>query len=215
MKCVIVGADTPFLSDALAILHRLDWEVEGFVAGGDDVVEHAPGIRPVDAGRVPAAWPFQPAVIPILTPWQCKAVLEQARALGFDRFPPVVDPTTVAAHDVTLGEGCMINAGVVIGAKTRVGAFSTLNRCASVGHDGTIGPFCFVGPGATLCGRITVGEGSIIGAGAVILPKVTIGPGSLVAAGSLVKRDVPPASLVAGQPARVVKSGLTARDVTL
>ncbi|GAB3775858.1 sugar O-acetyltransferase [Spirosoma horti] len=45
-----------------------------------------------------------------------------------------------------------------------------------------------------------------IGAGATILPGVTIGENSIVAAGAVVSRDVPPNSVVAGVPAKVVKT---------
>ena len=44
-----------------------------------------------------------------------------------------------------------------------------------------------------------------IGANAVVLPGVTIGQHSVVAAGAVVTKDVPPHSLVAGVPAKVIK----------
>ena len=44
-----------------------------------------------------------------------------------------------------------------------------------------------------------------IGANAVVLPGVTIGHHSVVAAGAVVTKDVPPHSLVAGVPARIIK----------
>ena len=44
-----------------------------------------------------------------------------------------------------------------------------------------------------------------IGANAVILPGVTIGHHSVVAAGAVVTKDVPPHSLVAGVPAKIIK----------
>lgn len=47
-----------------------------------------------------------------------------------------------------------------------------------------------------------------IAAGAIVVGGVTIGEGSVVAAGAVVTRDVPPNSLVAGNPARVVRSTL-------
>ena len=53
---------------------------------------------------------------------------------------------------------------------------------------------------------ITVEDYVWIGCNAVILGGVTLGKGSVVCAGSLVHKDVPPETLVAGVPARVVKS---------
>ena len=44
-----------------------------------------------------------------------------------------------------------------------------------------------------------------IGVNAVILPGVTVGQGAIVGAGSVVTEDVPPFSIVAGVPARVMR----------
>lgn len=48
-----------------------------------------------------------------------------------------------------------------------------------------------------------------IGSGAVILGGVEIGEGALVGAGAVVTRDVPPGAVVAGSPARLLRSGRT------
>ena len=52
---------------------------------------------------------------------------------------------------------------------------------------------------------ITISSNVWIGAAATILPGVTIGTGAVVAAGAVVTSDVPPASLVAGVPARILR----------
>ena len=44
-----------------------------------------------------------------------------------------------------------------------------------------------------------------LGAGVVVLPGVTIGRGAIVGANTVVTRDVPPLTVVAGQPARTVR----------
>ncbi|KJC40967.1 acetyltransferase [Bradyrhizobium sp. LTSP849] len=59
--------------------------------------------------------------------------------------------------------------------------------------------------------RTQVGKGASIGSNATILCGVTIGAGALVGAGAVVTKDVPPAAIVAGVPARVV----SAKNTTL
>jgi acetyltransferase-like isoleucine patch superfamily enzyme len=52
---------------------------------------------------------------------------------------------------------------------------------------------------------VLIKEGSWIGANAIILPGVTIGRNAVVGAGSIVTKDVPDFTVVAGNPARVIK----------
>ena len=52
---------------------------------------------------------------------------------------------------------------------------------------------------------ITVGSNVWIGGGVKVMPGVTIGDGAVVGGGSVVVHDVPPDTLVAGNPARVIR----------
>lgn len=86
-----------------------------------------------------------------------------------------------------------------------------------------IGHNCLIGPdvgiytaghrlqpeGRTLDGYglpITIGNDVWIGGHSTILPGVTIGDGSVVSAGSVVIKDVPPQTLVGGNPANIIKT---------
>ena len=53
---------------------------------------------------------------------------------------------------------------------------------------------------------ITIEEDAWIGAGAIILNGVTIGEGAVVGAGSIVTRDVPPHTIDAGNPAKLIRT---------
>lgn len=53
-------------------------------------------------------------------------------------------------------------------------------------------------------GTIKIHENCFIGFNAIIMLNVEIGPNSIVGAGSVVTKDVPPNSVVAGSPARII-----------
>lgn len=53
---------------------------------------------------------------------------------------------------------------------------------------------------------VTVKKGAWIGARAVILPGVTVGEGAVVASGAIVTKDVPPRTIVGGNPAKFIKN---------
>lgn len=57
-----------------------------------------------------------------------------------------------------------------------------------------------------------IGKNCFIGAHAIIMPGVTIGDQCIVGAGSVVVHDIPSHSVCAGNPAKVIKSGIELRE---
>lgn len=53
-----------------------------------------------------------------------------------------------------------------------------------------------------------IGRNCFVGAHAIVLPGVRIGDSCIVATGSVVTKDVPPNSIVGGNPARVLRTGI-------
>lgn len=58
--------------------------------------------------------------------------------------------------------------------------------------------------GYTKMGLINIGENCFIGDSTIVLPNVTIGLNSIIGAGSVVTKDIPPNSVAAGNPAKVI-----------
>lgn len=57
-----------------------------------------------------------------------------------------------------------------------------------------------------------IGKCCFIGCASIILPGVKIGDHVIVGAGSVVTKDVPPCSIVAGNPAKVIKKNIMTTD---
>lgn len=58
--------------------------------------------------------------------------------------------------------------------------------------------------GYTKIGKITIHKNCFIGDSVIVLPNVTIGPNVIVGAGSIVVKNIPPNSVVAGNPAKII-----------
>lgn len=58
--------------------------------------------------------------------------------------------------------------------------------------------------GYTRIGKITINDNCFIGDSVIILPNVTVGANSIIGAGTLVNRDIPPGSVAAGNPVRII-----------
>ncbi|OZM71124.1 transferase [Amycolatopsis antarctica] len=121
----------------------------------------------------------------------------------FHLIPPVYSDHGInirVGRDVFVNQGCRFNdiGGIEIGDEVMIGPDVSL---ISSGHP--------LAPAERRSGvtsaPITIGRNVWIGASAIILQGVTIGVDAVVAAGSVVTRDVPPRSLVAGNPARVLR----------
>jgi 2,3,4,5-tetrahydropyridine-2-carboxylate N-succinyltransferase/tetrahydrodipicolinate N-acetyltransferase len=125
-----------------------------------------------------------------------------------------IEPGAVIREQVTIGEGAVIMMGAVINIGAVVGEGSMIDMGAILGGRATVGRNCHIGAGAVLAGVIeppsakpvVVEDNVLIGANAVVLEGVRVGRGAVVAAGAVVIEDVPAETVVAGIPARVIKS---------
>lgn len=96
-----------------------------------------------------------------------------------------------------IGEGILLDhgTGVVIGET------AVISNHVSILHGVTLG-----GTGKETGDRHPkIGEGALLGACVTVLGNISIGVGAMVAAGSLVLKDVPPHSVVAGNPAKLIR----------
>ena len=105
------------------------------------------------------------------------------------------------AERAGVGRGSCVPSGVSLGSHVTMGPevmFIVGDHPIPPRHK----PFRSRGPVTT---RIFVGEDAFIGARATILPGVRIGDGAVIGAGSVVTRDVQAFTVVAGNPARVLR----------
>ena len=116
---------------------------------------------------------------------------------------------------------CINNAvgDVVIGDHTRIGLHNTIIGPVEIGNNVNLAQGITVtalnhnfsdtnkriDEQGVSTNPVTIEDDVWVGANAVILPGVTIGERCVVAAGAIVTKDVPPHSLVAGVPAKVIK----------
>lgn len=119
----------------------------------------------------------------------------------------VVTGDVELAEDVSVWFGCVIrgdDAPIRIGARTNV-QDGTIIHC-DTGNAQHIGRDCTIGHRAMLHG-VHIGDEVLIGMSATVLGGARIGDGAVVAAGALVKEnaEIPPRTLVAGVPARVIR----------
>lgn len=110
-------------------------------------------------------------------------------------------------RNVVIGNDCGINHGVFILGHNRIeiGSAVVLSaRCMLIDSGLELSGYAKKKFPEHTAGFIKIEDGVWIGAGAIILPGVTVGTKSVVGAGSVVTKDVPPFTVVAGNPARPI-----------
>jgi acetyltransferase-like isoleucine patch superfamily enzyme len=106
--------------------------------------------------------------------------------------------------EIRIGHGTYLNRNTEIVAAERV----TIGRDCKIGRDVLImDTDQHALPGRKLeTSPVVIEDGVWIGARAIVLKGVTIGHDTVVGAGSIVTRSLPPRSVAAGQPARVIRT---------
>jgi len=122
---------------------------------------------------------------------------------AFHLIPPLYSDHGLnirVGRNVFINQACMLNdiGGIEIGDDVMIGPRVSL---LTTGHP--------LDPGRRrrqiVAAPIAIERNVWLGAGATVLQGVTVGTDAVVAAGAIVTRDVPPRTLVAGVPARVLR----------
>lgn len=125
--------------------------------------------------------------------------------------------------NVNIERGAQFSSAVRLGDNSGIGINARVEAHVTIGNDVMMGPDCMLftanhtvsdptipmrRQGFDAPRPIVIEDDVWIGARVIILPGVRVGKGSVIGAGSVVTRDVEPYSIVAGNPARFIRSRL-------
>ena len=133
----------------------------------------------------------------------------------------------VNLYGCTIGDNTKIGHFVEIQAGARIGRNCKVSSHTFICEGVTIEDYVFIGHNVTFtndvyprasnengelqteddwaCEPTVVKQGASIGSGATLLPKVTVGENAIIGAGSVVTKDVPAGTIVAGNPAKILR----------
>ena len=193
---------------------------EGTVLGeGVRVLEHAVvGKQPSLGARSTAKRePLPPTVIGDGTVVSTGAIVFAGSQIGARCIvgdQACIRERVTMADDCILGRGSLIENDTTVGAGTRIQADAYVTAYSTLEEDVFIAP-CVVTTNDNFMGRTeqrkelmkgpTIRRGARVGGGAVLLPGIEVGEEAFVGAGAVVTKDVPPKTIVYGNPARPVR----------
>ena len=125
--------------------------------------------------------------------------------IAAERFATVVHPTASVSRTARIGVGTVLFQNVVVTNNAQLGSHVVVLPNVIVSHDSVIGDFSSVAGAVCIAGGVHVGHSCYLGSGCAIRDGVSIGDYSLVGMGSVVIADVARDSVVAGNPARLLR----------
>ncbi len=136
--------------------------------------------------------------------WRKPQILD-ATGVPLDRFVTLVHPSASVSRTARLGAGVVIFPHVTVASNARIGNHVVVLANSVISHDDAVGDFTCIAGGVCLSGNVHVGRACYLGTRSAVIGGVGIGDGALVGMGSVVLRSVAPNTVVAGNPARVLR----------
>jgi sugar O-acyltransferase (sialic acid O-acetyltransferase NeuD family) len=117
----------------------------------------------------------------------------------------LIHPASSIHASVQIGRGTIVQEGCILEPDVKIGEHCILTSNSMIGHESVLEDFVH-SSGAKICGNAHICEGVLLGGNSTIHPGITVGAWSAAAIASAIMRDVPPKSVVIGNPARVLKA---------
>lgn len=123
---------------------------------------------------------------------------------GFSRgrMASLIAPTAFVASTARVGKGCVIYPNCFVGHDAELGDRVFVLSGSIINHDDRLEDDVTLGSNVSLAGYVHVEAGCYLGQACTIRQQLRLGRGSLIGMGSVVIADVPPDSVMVGNPAR-------------
>ena len=123
------------------------------------------------------------------------------------RLATLIHPSAFIAENAEIKEGTMISANAFISVKVHLYENVLIQPMAAVHHECKVGKHSVIGTSASMGGNSSIGDNSFMGLNSSLKQGVTVGNGSVVGMGAVVIKNVADKTIVAGNPAAVIKEG--------
>jgi len=126
-------------------------------------------------------------------------------SLNDQDWATVIHPQASISSSATVGHNVLIMAGTVLTAESKVGNHCCILPNCVIHHDAVLEDYCTLAAGVLVAGYTRIGQKSYLGAGCRIKNNLTLEKETLVGMGSNVLKSFPPKSVIAGNPARLLR----------
>jgi|SRR6185437_8781581 len=126
-------------------------------------------------------------------------------------FGSVIARSAQIYDDVRVADGAILCENTIITSNVRIGLHFHSNLFSYVAHDCVIGDYVTFAPRVSCNGNVRIEDNAYIGTGAVLRQgesgrPLVIGKGAVVGMGAVVTKDVPPGTVVVGNPAKPLEN---------
>ena len=118
------------------------------------------------------------------------------------RLATIVDPSAFVCASAKIGPGCVIYPSCFVGLNAVLGERVFALSSAVINHDDHLGDRVTVCSNVSIAGNVQVEADCYLGQACTVKQFIRIGKGSLIGMGAVILRDVPPNSVMVGNPAR-------------
>lgn len=137
-----------------------------------------------------------------------ETVLRRVASLGIPSqllMTLVSDRAHLDRNFSSVGRGCLVAPGAQVSVDATLSDHCAMMGGAYLGHDSILGEFGRLAAGAVVGAYCRLGRGVHVGTNATIRERVVVGDFSLIGSGAVVLSDVPPRSVVVGNPGRILR----------
>jgi sugar O-acyltransferase (sialic acid O-acetyltransferase NeuD family) len=129
-----------------------------------------------------------------------------ARTPPRERLASLIDPSAFVSRTAKIGAGVVLYPNSFVGLDATLGDRDFCLSGCVINHGCVVQERVVMASGVTLAGSVVVEPDVYLGQSCTVKQHVTLGRGSLIGMGAVVIHDVPPGSVVVGNPGRVIRT---------